>query len=124
MRNGMAKKNEGNITATISTGLIAILTYTSFVPDEFQEFSKLAVPFLSHWIVIFCVWIFLISNFDTIDNLRESKARLKLRKEIQQDIDALNEAIDSGRLNEVDTEKKRKELDMKYKELTNIKVKV
>ena len=74
--------------------------------------------------MIFCVWIFLISNFDTIDNLRESKARLKLRKEIQQDIDALNEAIDSGRLNEVDTEKKRKELDMKYKELTNIKVKV
>ena len=120
----MAKKTESTFTTVISTGLIALLTYTDFVPNEFEDFSKMAVPIVSQMIVIFLIWFFMVTNLNTIEELKKNKIRTKLKTEIEQDITALEKAIRSGLLSEEDTNKKKKELSNKYEELTNIKVKI
>ncbi|MBJ7539859.1 hypothetical protein [Marinomonas transparens] len=118
--------NKSTVATTLSTLVIAGVTYideenlTAPVRDAIRMFT----PILSHVIIVVAMWIFIKSGFDTIEGMRETKIREKRRKEIQQDIHILSQAIKSNLLTDKDKISKQAELSAKLTELTNMKVKV
>lgn len=112
--------------ATITTGLATtIISSTKFfnMPPNLSDGIQTAAPIAAHGIVAFSIWIFLSKGFETIDEMQEKRLKNKQRNDIQQDIDIITSAIESGHLTEDDELKKRKELSDKYTELTNISTK-
>lgn len=114
--------NKSSIASVLSTAIIAALTQME-MPDGIRDTLQMATPIASHIVIVFLIWCFLQTRFDTIEGTRERKLREKLRKEIKEDIHELKAALDSGHLTEEAQLEKRNELSGKYKELTNIKVK-
>lgn len=114
--------NRSSIASLISTIIITFATYYE-LPDGIANLIKMTAPLVSYIIIVIGVWVFLKSDFDTIEGMQESKARTKQRKQIEENIDALCAAIESGLLTPEDEAKKKAELSAKYSELTNITAK-
>lgn len=113
--------NRSSFASVISTAIIALCTQIN-PPIPGKDIIQMATPIGSQIVVVFCIWLFLQSGFDTIEGLREKKAKKKLRDDIQKDIDAIESAIRSGLLHQEDENEKRKELSKKYSDLTNTSV--
>tara|TARA_R110001606_G_scaffold71219_1_gene162934 strand:+ start:21535 stop:21909 length:375 start_codon:yes stop_codon:yes gene_type:complete len=112
--------------ATITTGLATtIISSTKLldIPPNLSDGIQTAAPILAHGMVAFSIWFFLNKGFETIDEMQEKRLKNKQRNDIQQDIDIITSAIESGHLTEDDKLKKRKELSDKYTELTSISTK-
>lgn len=109
----------------LSALIIAVVTYFDggVLSPAKKDTIKMLAPFLSYVITLFAIWLFVKNGFDTIEGMKEANLRNKFRKELQDDIHILTQAIQSNLLTEQDRVEKQKELAEKISELTNTKPK-
>lgn len=118
--------NKGSVATTLSTLIIAGITFVNngTLEQPARDAIRIVAPILSHGLIFVGAWLFMYKGFESIEDMRATKAREKMRKELQQDINILTQAIQSNLLTPTAKAKKQEELSDKLSELTSIKIKV
>jgi len=117
--------NKGSVATTLSTLIIAGITFVNngTLDQPARDAIRIVAPILSHGLIFVGAWLFMYKGFESIEDMRATKAREKMRKELQQDINTLTQAIQSNLLTPTAKAEKQEELSNKLSELTSIKIK-